>query len=321
MKTTRLAGRNLGLLLLLAALWGTAFMFIRLGFQTPSFSPILFAALRFDIAGLVVLAVALARKSPLRPKTRAQWAAILIAAVFNVTLYHALLFWGEIHTSAAVGAVIVGLNPLLTTLLSTWLLTDERVGASGIVGLLLGLGGITALALLRGGSLLDLHGLAELACLGAVLAWGIGGILVRRSKHGMDVFAFTAWQQLVGALILHASSFVFDPLIDPSGRAYVVWDGPGIAALLYLAIVSSAIGFVIYFTLLERVGPIRVNLVSNIAPIFAALAGFLYLGEPFEPRMLLAFGLILVGFLLVAKPWQKHEAPTAKVTAPAESEP
>jgi drug/metabolite transporter (DMT)-like permease len=102
----------------------------------------------------------------------------------------------------------------------------------------------------------------------------------------------------VGALILHASAFVFE------GGGYVVWDGKGIVSLLYLAIVSSSIGFIIYFTLLERVGPIRSNLVSNIAPIFAALAGLLYLGEPFELRMVLAFGLILLGFLLVAQPWK-----------------
>jgi len=301
-KAKALTGANLGLLLLLACLWGIAFMFIRLGLEGPSFSPVLFAALRFDVAGAVVLAVALARKSPLRPRGRKQWIAIGVAAVFNVTLYHALLFWGEVHTSAAVGAVIVGLNPLLTTLLSRWLLSDERVGLGGVLGLGLGLAGIVILALLKGGSLLDVRGVAELACLGAILAWSTGSILVRRTQHGMDVFAFTAWQMLVGAAILHVSSLVFDPLIDPARGAFAVWDLDGVLSLLYLAVVSSAVGFVIYFTLLERVGPIRVNLVSNVAPLFAALAGFLILGEAFELRTLLAFALILTGFVLVARP-------------------
>jgi drug/metabolite transporter (DMT)-like permease len=82
----------------------------------------------------------------------------------------------------------------------------------------------------------------------------------------------------------------------------VVWDAPGVISLLYLAIVSSSLGFVIYFTLLERVGPIRSNLVSHVAPIFAATAGFLVLGTPFEWRAIVAFLLIASGFLLVARP-------------------
>jgi drug/metabolite transporter (DMT)-like permease len=203
-----LRGRNLGLLLFLGAIWGTAFMFISLGL--PSFSPVLFAAFRFDIAGLVLLLIALWRKAPMKPATRAQWTAILVAAVLNVTLYHALLFWGQRFTTPAVAAVIVGLNPILTTVMSTWLLSDERVGWHGLVGLGLGLTGIVLLASLKEGSLLDARGIGELMCLVAVAAWGLGGILVRRTRHGMDTFAFTTWQMLVGAAILHVGALLFD---------------------------------------------------------------------------------------------------------------
>lgn len=290
----RLAGANLLLLLLLGALWGTAFMFITLGL--PSFSPILFAALRFDVAGLVILAVALWRRAPMRPTTRAQWTAIGVAAVLNVGAYHAFLFWGQRFTSPAVAAVIVGLNPVITTVLSTWLLSDERVGWQGVVGLVLGLLGILALAALKGGSLLDLRGVAELAVIAAIASWSLGSILVRRTRHGMDVFAFTAWQMLAGAALLHVAALLFD-------RPYfVVWNADGVVSLLYLAIVSSSLGFVLYFTLLERIGPIRTNLVSHVAPVFAALAGWLVLRAEVEPRAFVAFALIVAGFGLVAKP-------------------
>jgi drug/metabolite transporter (DMT)-like permease len=122
----------------------------------------------------------------------------------------------------------------------------------------------------------------------------------------MDVFAFTAWQMLVGALLLHASSLASE------GRPAIAWDGEGWIALLYLALVSSALGFIMYFTVLDRVGPIRSNLVSNIAPIFAALAGFIVLHDPVEPRAFIAFGLIVSGFWLVARP-----APAARSTQPS----
>ncbi|HWH07571.1 MAG TPA: DMT family transporter [Candidatus Thermoplasmatota archaeon] len=290
----RLAGANLLLLLTLGALWGTAFMFITLGL--PSFSPLLFAALRFDVAGAVILAVALWRRAPLRPAGRAQWTAIGVAAVLNVGAYHALLFWGQRFTTPAVAAVIVGLNPVITTVLSTWLLTDERVGWHGVVGLVLGFLGILALAALKEGSLLDVRGVAELAVIGAIASWSLGSILVRRTRHGMDVFAFTAWQMLAGAALLHAGALVLD-------RPYfAVWSGEGVVSLLYLAVVSSSLGFVLYFTLLERIGPIRTNLVSHVAPVFAALAGWAVLGAPVEPRAFVAFALIVAGFGLVARP-------------------
>lgn len=297
----RLRGKTLALLLFLGAIWGIAFMFISLGL--PSFSPVLFAAFRFDIAGGAILLVALVRRSKLWPTSRAQWTAIGIAAVLNVAAYHAFLFWGQRFTTPAVASVIVGLNPLITTVLSAWLLTDERVGWHGAVGLALGLGGIVTLATLKPGSLLDARGIGELAVIAAILAWSMGSILVRRTRHGMDLFAFTAWQQLLGALVLHvAAPFADDPY-------FARWDADGVVSLLYLALVSSSLGFLIYFTLLERLGPIRTNLVSHVAPVFAAMAGYaaavtgyLPLREPFEARAIVAFVLIASGFALVARP-------------------
>lgn len=289
-----LRGRNLALLVFLGALWGTAFMFISLGL--PSFSPVVFAALRFDIAGGALLIVALLRRSPLWPRSRNQWLAIGIAAVLNVGCYHAFLFWGQRFTTPAVAAVIVGLNPVLTTVSSTWLLSDERVGWHGFVGLLAGLAGVIILATLKPGNLLDARGLGELAVIAAIVSWALGSILVRRTKHGMDTFSFTTWQMLVGAALLHATA----PFLDRP--FFVIWERDGIISLLYLALVSSSLGFVIYFTLLERVGPIRSNLVSHVAPVFAAVAGFVVLGSSFEPRAVFAFVMIASGFLLVARP-------------------
>lgn len=316
-----LRGRNLLLLVILGALWGTAFLFITLGLE--SFSPILFAAFRFDVAGLAVLAVALAlaqrrrhvaatataggRYAFLLPRGKAQWTAILVAAILNVGMYHVLLFYGQRTLSPAIAAVIVGLNPILTTVASRAFLTDERVGWGGILGLVLGFAGIVVLALAKPGASLAPRDLADmfavdaqrsamLLALGAIAAWAIGSTLVRRTRHGMDVYAFTAWQMLVGAALLHVGALLVE------GGGYARWNHTSVVSLLYLAIVSSSVGFVIYFTLLERVGPIRTNLVSHVAPIFAALSALLVLDVPIEARGALAFVLIAAGFGLVAKP-------------------
>lgn len=298
-----LTGANLALLLVLAAIWGTAFMFITLGLvdqpdHPASFSPLLFAALRFDVAGVVILAVALLRKSPLWPTSRAQWLAIGLAATLQVGAYHALLFLGQPYLDESVAAIVVALNPILTTAASRAFLTDERLGVAGLVGLASGLLGVVILTI-ASTQVFNFAILGMALTFAAVLSWSVSSVLVRRTRHGMDVFAFTAWQMLVGAVLLHVSSLVFE---TPRGTARAVFDTEGVVSLGYLALISSAIGFLLYYTLLERVGPIRSNLVSNIAPIFATLAGIVVLHSPFHPLFLVAFLCIAGGFLLVARP-------------------
>lgn len=287
--------RSLALLLTLGLIWGTSFMFISLGLG--SFSPLLFAAVRFAISALAIFALAAARRQGgLMPVGRTQWLTVLLAAAFNIAGYHGLLFWGQQHTTAGIAGVIVGLNPVITTVFSRTLLPDDRVGPAGLFGLALGLGGVAVLAGLKPGALLDARGVGELAIAAAIISWALGSVLIKRAEHGMDAYAFVAWQAGLGAALLYASS----GLLEGGGR--VVWDGPGLLSLLYLALLASGVGFVLYFTLLEWVGPIRVNLVSHVAAVFATLSGWLVLGDPVELRALLSFALIAGGFALVARP-------------------
>ena len=288
------AGRDIATLLFLGALWGTAFVFITVGLK--SFSPLLLVALRFDITGLLMLGIAGVRhRGSLRPRGRAQWTAIGIAAVLNVTGYHALLFIGQEHTAAGLAAIIVAMNPVLTTVFSRGLLKDERVGITGAIGLALGLAGIVLIVVLSPGGI-AVSGVPELLIAGAIVSWSLGSVLVKRTHHGMDVFAFVAWQSLAGAGILHALSL----LVEGGGRA--VFDLWGVVSLLYLAVASSALGFAIYFTLLGRIGPIRLNFVSPIAAAVAAVGGLLALEEPVELRAIGAFVLIAAGLVFVTRP-------------------
>jgi len=286
---------DLALLIFLGVLWGTAFLFITTGLK--SFSPLLLVAIRFDISGSVLLAIALARKrGPPIPRGRRSWTSIVFAAVFNVTGYHALLFSAQVNTEAGIAAIIVGMNPVLTTVFSRALLKDERVGLGGLLGLGLGMAGIVLLATFRGGNLLDVKGVAELLIVGAIASWSFGSVLVRRTGHDMDLFAFIAWQSLAGAGILHVTSLLLE------GGGHAVFDPLGVASLVYLAIISSALGFAIYFTLLSRIGPIRLNFVSQVAAAVAAVGGLLVFQENPGLRGAGAFALIAVGLVFVTQP-------------------
>lgn len=298
------ATTNLWLLALLSVIWGTAFLFITLGLA--DFSPFLFAALRFDIAGPVVLVAAFlwVRKDAL-PRGRAQWAAVLATSTLNILGYHALLYWGQGHTFEAVASVIVGLNPVLTTAFSRALLKDERLKAMGLIGLAAGLGGIVLLQLLKPGQPFDIQGLGEFAVAGAVACWALGTVVSRRIDHKMKPVTLTAWQMLVGAVLLHITAFA----IEGGGR--MNWTLSGTGSLLYLALLSSGFGYFLFFFLVQRMGAIRTTLVSTLTPISATVAGVLVLQDPVLPRMLIAFALIVASFAMVTEPWKARAPPPA----------
>lgn len=310
----RASSANLVLLVLLSVIWGTAFLFIDLGLD--DFSPVLYAALRFDIAGpvLFIAAYAWLRRDAI-PRGRAQWSAVAATSLLNILGYHALLYWGQQYTLEAIAAVIVSLNPILATVFSRALLKDERVGLLGAVGLGLGFGGILLLELLRSGAPLDLKGAGELAVVGAIICWALGTVVSRRIDHKLKPATLTAWQMLVGALLLHVVALA----MEGGGRA--TWTPVGVGSLVYLALLSSAFGYFLFFFLVQRMGPIRTTVVSTLTPISATIAGVLVLADPVEPRMLIAFALIVVSFAMVTEPWKARFAPPPPAPAEADRQP
>ncbi len=137
--------RNLGLFLVLAAVWGSAFMAINAGLAY--FPPVLFAALRFDVAGAVMLAYAAYAVDDPIPRGRGEWTLVLVGATLLIAAYHAFLFVGETDpaVTSAVASVTIGLSPVLTTVFARAFLPSERLTVLGVAGLL----GAALLALRR----------------------------------------------------------------------------------------------------------------------------------------------------------------------------
>ncbi|ELZ55522.1 MULTISPECIES: DMT family transporter [unclassified Haloferax] len=288
--------RNVGLFVVLAAVWGSAFMAIKAGLEF--FPPVLFAALRYDVAGVVMLAYALyATDSPL-PRDRAEWTEVAIGAVFLIAAYHALLFIGETDptVTSAAAAVIVSLSPVLTTGFARLLLPSERLTALGVVGLLLGLVGVAVLSELDPSNLLAGGTVAKLLIFGAAAAFALGSVLTRRVDSELPIETMEAWSMLLGAGLMHVASA---GLGERPGA--VVLNVQSVAALAYLSLAASALGFLIYFDLLARLGPIEINLVSYVAPVFAALSGWAFLSEVPTPSTVGGFSLIFLGFVLLKR--------------------
>jgi drug/metabolite transporter (DMT)-like permease len=291
--------RNLVLFLVLATLWGSAFMAINAGLKLAGIPPVLFAAVRYDIAGVLMLAYAVVVLDDPIPRGRGQWALVAVGSALLIAAYHALLFVGESDPSvtSAAAAVIVSLSPILTTVFARVFLPEERLTVVGILGLLFGLAGVIVLSDPDPGRLLTGAVVAKLLIFAAAASFALGSVLTRRIDAELPIESMEAWSMLGGAVIMHLVSAGLGE--SPAG---VAWFSPAaLGSLLYLSVGASAVGFLIYFDLLDRLGPIEINLVSYVAPISAAIAGWFVLTETPSETTAYGFLLIFVGFLLVKR--------------------
>lgn len=303
--------RNLWRFVALAALWGSAFAAIKAGLDY--YPPVLFAALRYDLAAVVMLGYAVAVTDRALPRGRREWAAVGVGAALMIAAYHAFLFVGEQGTTSAAAAVVVSLSPVLTAGFARLLLPAERLSPLGVAGLALGLLGVVAVARPSPSALLASDVVAELLVFAAALSFALGSVVTEWLDADLAVETMEAWSMVGGALALHAVSLALG-----ESTTAVTLAGPGLAALVYLSLGSSAAGFLLYFDLLERLGSVEINLVSYAAPAFAALTGFLFLGEVVDGWTVAGFGCIVVGFALVKRRALGRELP--RLRAALESE-
>ena len=262
------------------------------------FPPVLFAALRYDVAGVVMLAYAAYVVDDPIPRGRDEWAVVAVGATLIIAAYHAFLFIGETDpaVTSAVASVIVSLSPVLTTVFARAFLPSERLTVVGVIGLLVGLVGAVVLAAPDPANLTGGGTVAKFLVLLAAASFALGSVLTRASDADIRIETMEAWSMLLGALLMHVLSVGLGESV-----AAVSWTTEGILALAYLSVAASGLGFLIYFDLLERLGPIEINLVSYVAPIFAAASGWLFLNEGITPNTVAGFLIICAGFALVKR--------------------
>lgn len=285
--------RSLALFVGLAVLWGGSFPAIEVGLEY--FPPVLFAAARYDVAGLVLLAYALVAAPRWRPTERADVSVIVASGLFMIA-GNSLLFVGQQFTTSGVAAIIYSLVPILTTVAAWGLLPSERISAVGLVGILFGLVGVAAIARPDPANLLAADVVGKGLVTLAAVSVAIGSVLVRRSESTLPQTTFTAWSMLVGAAILHAFSAAAGESL-----AGVAFPPVALGVLGYLAVFATAVAFLIYFYLLETFGPLETNLVAYAVPVVATVLGWAWLDEPVTAWTILGFVLILTGFVVLKR--------------------
>lgn len=283
------------LFLLLSFLWGTAFVAISAGLEFVP--PLLFASIRYDIAGVLMLLYAAAVSNTWIPRSREDWTTVLLGAVLLIALYNAFLFTGQQVVTSGVAAILIAMNPILVTGFSRILLPDERLSALGMIGLLMGFVGVGLVVAPNPSNFSNQHVIASMFVLVAAVCVALGSVLVQRTQSTISTEGTVAWSCVFGAILLHLMSAGL-----PTESVHdISLDAGAMIPILYLSVFASAVGYFLYFHLLDRLGAIEINLVSYTAPVFATVFGWLVLGEIITLQTIVGFLFISCGFVCLKR--------------------
>jgi drug/metabolite transporter (DMT)-like permease len=289
------------MLLVLAALWGGSFVFMRVA--VPALGPVPLAFTRVTLAAIALLAHAAVQRRI--PDFRTRWRGFAVIGLVNSALPFSLFCFAEQHVSASTGAILNATSPFFgAAAAAIWLaepLTARKAG-----GMALGFAGVVVLVGWQPATLTPDVALAVCACLLAALCYALASVYAKRAMQGVPSAALACGSQVTAALFLGAA-LPFSAVPGPVSTLVAL----NVAAL---AIASTAVAYLIYFRLIADVGPSRALLVTFLVPLFGVAWGFVFLGEAVTWSMLAGGLLILAGLSLalrvpVATTTRTREAP------------
>ena len=275
--------------ILLAALWGASFLFMRLG--TLEFGPLPTAGLRVAIASLALLPVMLSRG--LWPQLRQHWKPVMICGLINSAIPFALFSFALLSISTGLSSILNATVPLFGALVA-WLWLGDKPGTSRTVGLVIGFIGVALLASGKASFKPDASGAVTawgiLACLLAAISYAVAASFTRRYLSGLNSLMVATGSQIGAALGLALPTLLMWPVQAPSLKAW--------GALLALGILCTAVAYVLFFRLIEQLGPARAITVTFTIPVFAVFYGVTLLGETVTTWMLFCGVIVLCGTAL-----------------------
>jgi len=278
------------LLLVLGTLWGGSYFFGKVALaQLPPFTV---AVGRLGLAALVLHVVVRAAGHHMPGSIRA-WRAFWVMGLLNNAIPMSLILWGQTTIGSGLAAILNASTPLFTVLLAHFFTRDERMTGRKVGGIVFGLAGVAVM--IGPDALGGLHRglLAQLAMVGAAISYACAGIFGRRFA-GTPPLVTAAGQVTASSLTLLPLSLLADRpwlLHAPGARTW--------AALAGLALLCTALAYVIYFRILATSGASNLLLVTLLMPVNAVLLGLAFLGEHVEPRHVAGMALIAVGLATI----------------------
>lgn len=286
---------ELALLLVLAAVWGAAYTFIKIGVET--IPPVTFIAARTLIAGAILLAIIKWRGLSL-PKDGAVWRRFLFQACMNSVVPFTLIAWAERSVDAGLATILNSTTPIFAFLMTAAITRHEPVTSRKLFGVVAGIAGICLIVGKEAFDGLSNEVAAQLAIVFASVSYA-GAAIFGRGFKGLDPMLPAAGSMICGAAILIPVSLVVDRpwTLAPSASS--------LAALLCLAVFSTALAFAIYFRLLHTLGTVGTTAQAYLRVPIGVMIGVVFLGETLAPTAWLGLVCVIVGVAAMTIPQRR----------------
>jgi len=274
-------------------IWGTSFLWIKIAVQEVS--PFVLVSFRtlFAALGLVVYLL-------IDRKARMPWKEIaprlpvfIVLGLVNVAIPWLLISWAEMHIESGVASILNATMPLWTIIIAPLVISDDKITLPKLAGLATGFIGVVLLFLPSIGKGWSTNLLGQSAVLGATLCYASATIFARKKAHGLNPQTQTFLQFTMSTLIVWSLTLGIEKQITLPALP-ITW-----LALLWLGLLGSGFAYIIYFSLLHRLGPTRLSMVTYIPPVVGVLLGIIFLGEAFHWQALVGALLILSGISIV----------------------
>ena len=292
MTNPKMSAADWGIIMLLSLLWGGAFFMIELGLR--GFPPITLVFLRMALAvpPMLLILKVMGHRLPVDVKS---WRQLFILGTINAALPFILFFWGQTQIDSGLASILNATTPLWGVVTAHFLTRDEKATPARIIGVFLGLAGITVMVGTDALGGMSGNVLAQMACLAATFFYALAAVYARTlSQSTMTPLVVATGQVITAALIMLPIMLAVDQPWTLPTPGWDAWAGA-----IGLAVPSTAIAYVFYFRLIDKAGASNAMLVAFIMPVIAVVLGVAALGETVEPKEAAGAVLIALGLLAI----------------------
>jgi drug/metabolite transporter (DMT)-like permease len=295
--------RSLLLFIAMSVIWGLPYLFIRIA--VSDLSPVVLVFARTAIGALILLPIVVVR-GELRGLFKS-WLPLLVFAAVEIGIPWIMLAGAERRITSSLAGLLVSAVPLVGVVIATSLGNREHLGAASLGGLLLGVAGVAAIV---GFDLRASDWLALVQMAVVVVAYAVGPVIVSRYLNGLPSMAVIAVSLAAAAIVyLPFAAMQWPRSIPPTDT---------IVSVAVLAVVCTALAFVLFFALIAAIGPVRATVITYINPAVAALLGVVVLHESFTAGMAVGFVLVIAGSVLATRR-PRETAPTPALSRESQS--
>jgi drug/metabolite transporter (DMT)-like permease len=288
----KLDGTGWGLIAILSILWGGAFFLIEIGLK--SYSPNMLVFMRLAIA-VPPMWIAMRMMGERFPTDAHSWGMLAVVGALNCALPFILFFWGQQYLESGYASILNATTPLWGVVVAHFMTNDEKATPARIIGVLVGMAGLIVMVGPSAMKGLSDSLLAQIACVVSTLFYSFAAIYGRRlGQMNMAPIVVATGQTLTAALIMLPIVLLYDQpwTMEMLGLHATL-------AAITLALLSTALAYVLYFRLIDRAGASNAQLVAFIMPVLAVILGIAFLGEALNSGQIIGAGLIAIGLVIL----------------------